>query len=353
MRAAAVILKRPGAALSEWHLRPLSALERKGYVIARVYALDETDGVFFVETIRATLSSDAAVVIADPSLHGQLREALGVFADTPFPEDGAYLRANGKEYFLLAPGAEGKKAAENIPVLSESGSASKMVFRFVGAPAEAEDEVRKKCLSLCLGSSFAFTQRDGDGRLEIRWGEDCSPEDIERGERAAAEVLSDWLYAVDDTPLEERVLELLRMRGHILCTGESFTGGGVAERIVSVPGASDALYEGICAYSNGAKESRLSVSPETLKKHGAVSDETAYEMAAGLLGQGHCTVSLATTGIAGPSADGTDKPVGLCYMAVGTAESVYVYKYLFSGTRAEITARAVNEALFLLYRHIR
>lgn len=76
-------------------------------------------------------------------------------------------------------------------------------------------------------------------------------------------------------------------------------------------------------------------------------------MAAGLIASGCCTVSVATTGIAGPASDNTNKPVGLCYLAVGTAESVYVYKYIFEGSREEVTERAINQTLFLLYKKIR
>ena len=75
-------------------------------------------------------------------------------------------------------------------------------------------------------------------------------------------------------------------------------------------------------------------------------------MAAGLLATGNCTVALATTGIAGPQSDDTNKPVRLCYIAAGTKEAIYVYKYLFKGTREEITKRAIDQALFLLYKQI-
>ena len=76
-------------------------------------------------------------------------------------------------------------------------------------------------------------------------------------------------------------------------------------------------------------------------------------MAVGLLASGNCDVALATTGIAGPASDNTNKPVGLCYIAVGTSESVFVYKYIFQGSREDITERAVNQALFLLCKQIR
>ena len=149
----------------------------------------------------------------------------------------------------------------------------------------------------------------------------------------------------------EKRLPLLRL--FMLGVAESFTGGGVVSRLIEIPGASEVVYEGIVAYANGSKMRRLGVTAQTLEKQGAVSDETAYEMAVGLLERGNCSVAVATTGIAGPASDGTSKPVGLNYIAVGTKESVFVYKYIFKGDRRAITARAINQALFLIYKLIK
>ena len=133
----------------------------------------------------------------------------------------------------------------------------------------------------------------------------------------------------------------------------SFTGGGIGKRIVSVPGASEVYFEGVNTYDERAKIKRLGVSEYTLRTVGAVSDETAYEMAAGLLASGDCDVSVATTGLAGPKSDRTELPVGLCYIAVGLKEKVFVYRYKFEGTREEITETAINYALFLAYRQLK
>ena len=76
-------------------------------------------------------------------------------------------------------------------------------------------------------------------------------------------------------------------------------------------------------------------------------------MAAGILANGVCNVSLATTGIAGPKSDNTNKPVGLCFIAVGLWDNVFVYKYMLEGDREEITRRAINQSLFLLYKQIK
>ena len=104
--------------------------------------------------------------------------------------------------------------------------------------------------------------------------------------RLFAEGLGDAVYALDDTPLEKRLVQLLKLRGKKISVAESFTGGGVGRRIVSVPGASEVYFEGLNTYDERAKIKRLGVSEYTLRTVGAVSDETAYEMAAGLIASG-------------------------------------------------------------------
>ena len=79
----------------------------------------------------------------------------------------------------------------------------------------------------------------------------------------------------------------------------------------------------------------------------------ARRAGSGLIAGGYCNISLATTGIAGPQSDDSGKPVGLCYLAVGLRDSVYVYKYQFGGSREDITQRAINQSLFLMYKHIK
>jgi PncC family amidohydrolase len=171
--------------------------------------------------------------------------------------------------------------------------------------------------------------------------------------RVFADGLEECLYALDDTPLDKQLVELLKLRGKTLSVAESFTGGGISRRIVSVPGASKVFFEGLNTYNELSKIKRLGVSEYTLKTFGAVSDQTAYEMAAGLMATGDCDISIATTGLAGPTSDNSALPVGLCYIAVGTKEKVFVYRYKFNGTREEITETAINYALFLAYKQLK
>lgn len=146
-----------------------------------------------------------------------------------------------------------------------------------------------------------------------------------------------------------KVLEALQDRHLILSTAESCTGGLIAAFITDVPGSSAVFDRGFVTYSNAAKVEMLGVSSETLSLHGAVSPETAQEMAAGALSRSRADVSLSVTGIAGPGGGTAHKPVGLVYIGVGQRRgegiSVRVFSEMFSGTRAFIRQTAAETAL--------
>ena len=171
--------------------------------------------------------------------------------------------------------------------------------------------------------------------------------------RILADGLGDTMYALENVTLEEQLVALLKVRGKKISVAESFTGGGVAKRIVSVSGASEVYFEGLNTYDERSKIKRLGVSAYTLGSFGAVSEKTAYEMALGLLDTGDCDIAVATTGLAGPKSDKSGLPVGYCCIAVGTKERISVYQYRFDGSREEITEKAINYALFLAYKHLK
>lgn len=193
----------------------------------------------------------------------------------------------------------------------------------------------------------------GEDVIEIRCDANTSKALLDDIVREAVEVLDASLYALGNTTLEEQVVTLLKLRGRRLSVAESFTGGGLASRIVSVSGASEVYFEGLNTYNESSKIKRLGVSPETLKNKGAVSEQTAYEMAVGLLNTGDCDIAVTTTGLAGPNSDGSGLPVGLCFIAVGSRERVRVYQYKFDGSRKEITEKAINYALYLTYKQLK
>ena len=196
-------------------------------------------------------------------------------------------------------------------------------------------------------------ERYGDCTIEIVYSEGDSKIDVDEVIRTFVTSLDRYVYALEDITLAQRLFQLLKLRRMKISTAESFTGGGVGGRLVEVPGISEVFYEGLNTYSNESKTDRLGVQEMTIKSTGAVSGETAYQMAEGLIRHGGCDVSVATTGIAGPKSDNTAKPVGLCYIAVGLKGGTSVYKYNLSGDRKTITETAINYALFLVYRHIK
>lgn len=152
--------------------------------------------------------------------------------------------------------------------------------------------------------------------------------------------------------LEERLVKLLFDKGFTVATAESCTGGLIAGAIVNVAGASKVFNEGYITYSNDAKEKLLRVSRETLEHFGAVSHDTAKEMALGAARAAGAQVGISSTGIAGPDGGTLEKPVGLVYLGIsvcGTAEAV---KFMFPGNRIEVRRQAVEAALSLAIEKI-
>ncbi|MBE7078945.1 MAG: CinA family protein [Clostridiales bacterium] len=195
-----------------------------------------------------------------------------------------------------------------------------------------------------------YTRKYEEDRIEILYDDRTPKMLIDDVLRLFVEGLGDTVYALNDVSLEEQVISLLKLRKRKISVAESFTGGGIAKRLTSVSGASAVYFEGLNTYHEDSKRKRLGVNEFTLRSKGAVSDQTAYEMAAGLLQTGDCDVALATTGLAGPNSDRFGLPVGLCFLAVGTKERIRVYRYVFNGNREEITEKAINYALYYAYR---
>ena len=153
--------------------------------------------------------------------------------------------------------------------------------------------------------------------------------------------------------ITENVVQLLEGIDCTVATAESCTGGLLSGAITSVSGASSVFGYGVCTYANEAKMKLIGVKAETLDEYGAVSCETAREMAEGIRKLSGAGYGVSTTGIAGPKSDDTNKPVGLCYIAVGMKDGVHTYRYNLIGSREEITETAKNTALFLAIKKLK
>ena len=166
-------------------------------------------------------------------------------------------------------------------------------------------------------------------------------------------LLGDPVYAVMDTSegsMEEAAGRELTARGLTVATAESCTGGLVAAKLVNYPGISAALCEAHVTYANEAKVKYCGVKPETLAAHGAVSEETAREMAQGLRERCGADIVVATTGIAGPGGGTAEKPVGLVYVACADRTGVTVEKLTLRGNRERIRTLSALRALDMIRR---
>lgn len=161
----------------------------------------------------------------------------------------------------------------------------------------------------------------------------------------AAKRLGDLVVARGDISLEQATVEALRGAGLKAACAESCTGGLIAHMLTNVSGSSDVLLESAVVYSNEAKQRRLAVKAETLATHGAVSGETAAEMARGMLASSGAGVAVATTGIAGPGGGSADKPVGTVWIGAAMDDATRTWRLRVPGDRELVKSRSARTAL--------
>lgn len=295
------------------------------------------------------------VIICPHSMDGALKEFLEPLYGSKFNMAGTM---EGEDFTVFLYFTDGGNAATYAQIAQYickkfGKKVGKSFIKAVGAPRADILKAVEAAKKINPALECNVYENYGDCTIEIVYSESDSKMLVDEVVRTFAVALDKYIYALEDITLAQRLYQLLKLRRMTISCAESFTGGGIGQRLVEVPGISEVYFEGLNTYSNEAKEQRLGVNEMTIKSTGAVSAETAYEMAEGLIRQGHCDVSVATTGIAGPKSDNTKKPVGLCYISVGLKDGVTVYKYNFSGDRKTITNTAINYALFLVYSAIK
>ena len=170
---------------------------------------------------------------------------------------------------------------------------------------------------------------------------------------AAERQLGEAVLGPAETTIQEAVAELLETHGLTLAVAESCTGGLVGHYLTEVPGISRFLLEDLVTYSNEAKVELLGVPRETIERVGAVSEEVATEMAAGVRRRAGADIGLSTTGIAGPTGGSPQKPVGLVYVGLATDQWARAERLKFVGHRSVIKDRAAKTALNILRLHLK
>lgn len=273
---------------------------------------------------------------------------------------GAIIEKDGKAFIILpGPPYEMQPMFENhvIPYLTEKEDQKifSRVLRIYGIGESTVEEMIKDLLERQSNPTIAPLASYGEVtlRLTVKCPRSQDPLELIRPvEDEIRRCLGESVYGIDDDRLETVVAGLLKDKGLTLAVAESCTGGLISNLLTDVPGISENLLEAYVTYSNQAKMSRLGVKPETLKAYGAVSPQTAQEMALGILSTSGADIGLAVTGIAGPGGGSPEKPVGLAYIAIAMGSHVEVKRVLNQGNRKRIKLSTANAALDLLRRKL-
>ncbi|CEQ27236.1 competence/damage-inducible protein A [Paraclostridium sordellii] len=224
-------------------------------------------------------------------------------------------------------------------------------LRFFGiGESELEDKL-SDIINNQTNPTIAPYAKEGEVTLRITaksYTKDDADNLIDEVENKIKTLVGKYLYGYGETTLEETVAKLLVEKNLTIAVSESCTGGMVSSMLIDYPGISQVFMEGCVTYSNEAKMSRLGVKKETLDSFGAVSTETAIEMAKGVAMNLKTNVGLSTTGIAGPGGGTTEKPVGLVYIGLYINGKTKVKKLNLAGSREKIRVKATKEALNFL-----
>ena len=282
--------------------------------------------------------------------------------DNPLGTAPGFISETGGRAVIVMPGVPRELAAmlrdQAIPWIVEKFTAAERlitrVFKTIGVPESEVDKRIDDLFRAGVNPSIAVLAHDGQVDVKVT----AKAATVQEARALIGELepelrarLGSCIYAVDGGGIEEVLGSKLRERGWSIATAESCTGGLIAAMLTSVAGSSDYFRGGAVTYSNTAKTELLGVSPATLQRHGAVSAQTAAQMAQGARARFSADIGLSVTGIAGPGGGTAEKPVGLVYVGFASSEKhALARRYQFAGSRELIRRRAALTALTWVWR---
>lgn len=293
----------------------------------------------------------------------QERQALfpegGTVLENPVGSASGFYFQNGAVHWAFFPGVPAEMRAmlaqSLAPILRALPGKGEFEFlkvlRCFGLPEGQMDDVLRSELKGrvdLLGAKLGFRVRfpTVDIRLyALGRDERQAEEKLQAAEAAVREKLGEYIFGTGEETLEAVVGRLLKERRLKVAVAESCTGGLLASSLTDVPGASEYFIEGVVSYSNEAKSDLLRVRRETLESFGAVSRETALEMASGIMLRSRADIGIGVTGIAGPSGGSEEKPVGTVHIAVTHPAGEWEHRYFFPFGRERFKAIVVAAAL--------
>ena len=272
-----------------------------------------------------------------------------------------YLIESKKNILILLPGPPGemKDMFEKsvIPLISKLSNIKikSETISTIGIGESKLEELIKDIIEKYKQASIATYASKGKVDIRVTFNSETE-QDTNRLLNDIIDDLNDeigkYIYSYANESLEEVVFKKLKENKFKIGFCESCTGGLVTSRLTSIRGASSVLDRSIVTYSNISKIDEVNVCKETLDLHGAVSEQTAIEMAKGLLEKGNLDIAVSITGIAGPDGGSKHKPKGLVYICLASKDDTVVEKNIYSGDREDIQNKASNSAFNLIRRYL-
>lgn len=273
---------------------------------------------------------------------------------------GFILKTDDNKYVACLPGvpSEMKEMMEDVIKFIKSmqprNEQYKIVtttLKIVGLSESYVDSKVTDLLNMATSVTVGIYAHPGEVELKIT-ARGTSPESIQKDTSKIVKIIQNRfkgnVLPLQTQSIEEDLNRLLIKTGKTISIAESCTGGLISERITDIPGSSEYFKGSVVAYSNNVKTSILKVDPKTIKNFGAVSEETAREMAQNTRRLFNTDFSLAVTGICGPDGGTNKKPVGLVFIAHSSGNRTITKKFIFSGTRKLIKYLSSQTALNLL-----
>ncbi|MGH9368687.1 MAG: CinA family nicotinamide mononucleotide deamidase-related protein, partial [Thermoanaerobaculia bacterium] len=315
----------------------------------------------FVAKIRAGFAARGLRMPAVNEKQADFLEGARVLENARGTAPGFWAEGRGVEVVVL-PGvpSEMREIMEEsvLPELARRAGGKvvrRRVLRVGGTGESAVEELVTPVYEKWKEHPVTILASPGEVQLHLAVREEPgrAVEILSEMERDFREALGHRLFGRDEEDLAAAVGALLREKGKTLALAESCTGGMIAALVTDVAGSSDYFLGSVVSYANDAKERLLGVSPETLRRHGAVSEQGAREMARGARERFGADLAAAVTGIAGPAGGSEEKPVGTVFFALsGRDGSEYARKRFFGGDRAAVRRSASLAALELIRRSV-
>jgi nicotinamide-nucleotide amidase len=360
-------LDRTGAVITTGGLGPTSDDLTKPS-IARIFGremkLDESIAAQLEQRWRARFPTSAFP--ATNRTQAEIPEGAQILTNRHGSAPGIWLEDERGRWVAMMPGVpremRGMLVEEVLPAIeARAGTVETVVL----SGTLRTTGIAESAIAELLGPSFLGDPRTDAGSLPLAYLPGVAGVDLrvtakglppDRAKVLVADAIlklksrvGAYAYGEDDADLAAVVLDRCRGLKLTLAVAESCTGGMLGERVTNIPGSSDVFLGGVIAYHNDVKKELLGVTAQLLEEHGAVSEQVALQMAAGIRERTGADVGISVTGIAGPGGGTPEKPVGLIWVAVHASDAK-ARRFHVGGDRAEIRQRAAQAALEMVRR---